>query len=537
MVKKTFSYGEDVLNIATCIALARGTCRGILSPRTREKILTAAGHVKNLVAQKRTVYGVNTGFGHLCNTKIDKKSLKALQENLLKSHSVGVGEALSEVLVRLMIILKVHALSQGYSGVSLLVVERLLYFLEEHLIPRVPEKGSLGASGDLAPLAHLSLPLIGLGELWDANKKAFVPSLDLLQKKKKQPIVLSPKDGLALINGTQFMGAHAVWGLWQLQNCLEHADLIAAMSIEAFMGSAEPFDARLHKIRPHVGAQFVADRMRYLLHGSGIMQTHINCERIQDPYSFRCIPQVHGASWNAWLHAKETTEVEINAVTDNPIIWDEHTTLNGGNFHGQPLALPLDYATLAAAEVGSVAERRIYQLSHGGYKGVPKLLIRESGLHSGFMILQYTAAALVSENKILTHPASADSIPSSLGQEDHVSMGAIGSRKLNEVVENVAHVLAIELLFSTQALSFRRPLRSSDIIEACHKQVRSKVSFVETDRCFYKDMEQAFGIVKAGALIETYYTMRKRDSTASKEAHNIFVQDRLPTSSPEMPLP
>ena len=518
MAKRVFSYGEDTLDLSTCLALGRGVCKGVLSVRAKERIAASAEHVQGFVRRQRTVYGVNTGFGHLCHTKINKTELLQLQENLLKSHSTGVGRSLDKPLVRLMILLKVHALARGHSGVSLAVVERLVYFLEEDLLPRVPEKGSLGASGDLAPLSHLSLPLIGLGELWDEDEKSYRPAMGVLRKRGKRPVVLAPKDGLALINGTQFMVSQGVWGLWRLYDNLEHADLLSAMSVEAFMGSASPFDARLHQLRPHAGGQFVARRMACLWQGSQIMQAHADCKRVQDPYSFRCIPQVHGASWDAWVHARGAIEIEMNAVTDNPVVWDGEQTLNGGNFHGQPIALPFDYVALAAAELGSIAERRIYQLSHGAYDGVPTLLTSEAGLHSGFMILQYTAAALVSENKVLAHPASVDSIPTSLGQEDHVSMGAIAARKLNEIASNVEHILSIELLFAAQAISYRRPLRSGAVIEACHKRIREGIAFAKEDRCFYEDIEKARDILRSRDLIALHHAAEKgAESTHNKK--------------------
>jgi histidine ammonia-lyase len=358
----------------------------------------------------------------------------------------------------------------------------------------VPEKGSVGASGDLAPLAHLFLPLIGLGECYRYNAvtRTFddaLPTKTIFGESGLSPLQLGPKEGLALINGTQFILSFAIKAVQRLQNCLDAADIIGSMSLEALSGTKAPFDKRLHDLRPFAGNQIVAERLRQLLAGSEIMQSHIDCGRVQDPYSLRCIPQVHGASRNAWAHLKELTEIELNSVTDNPIIFDEHTTLSGGNFHGQPLALPLDYACFAAAELGNISDRRCYLLLEGKW-GLPMLLMNDVGLNSGFMIPQYTTAALVTENKTLCFPASADSIPTSLGQEDHVSMGSISGRKLNQVIDNLEFILSIELLTSCQAIEFRRPLKSSVLLEAAHDFVRSSVSFASEDRVFAEDINR-----------------------------------------------
>jgi histidine ammonia-lyase len=366
-------------------------------------------------------------------------------------------------------------------------VERILWHIDNNIIPVVPEKGSVGASGDLAPLAHLFLPLIGLGEVFYKGKRC--PSQDVLNEFNLQPVSLSAKEGLALINGTQFILAFAIKAVRRLHNCLEAADIIGAMSLEALTGTKAPFDERLHALRPYQGNKLVAQRLRKLLEGSDIMQSHVDCGRVQDPYSLRCMPQVHGASRNAWLHLKELTEIEANAVTDNPIVLGEDDTISGGNFHGQPLALPLDYACFAAAEIGNISDRRCYLLLEGKW-GLPMLLMKNVGLNSGFMIPQYTTAALVTENKTLCFPASADSIPTSLGQEDHVSMGSISGRKLNTILDNLEFILAIELLSAAQAIEFRRPLKSSALLETAHDYVRGLVSFAEEDRIFANDINQ-----------------------------------------------
>jgi histidine ammonia-lyase len=412
---------------------------------------------------------------------------------------VGVGVPIPLEVAKLMLITKVQALAQGFSGVQLSTLERIIWHIDNDVIPVVPEKGSVGASGDLAPLAHLFLPLIGLGEVYYKGKRR--DSGSVLREAGLQPIQLGPKEGLALINGTQFILSFAVKAVQRMHNCLEAADIIGAMSLEALTGTKAPFDERLHELRPFKGNKLVAQRLRLLLSGSEIMQSHIDCGRVQDPYSLRCMPQVHGASRNAWLHLKEQTETELNAVTDNPIILGADDTISGGNFHGQPMALPLDYACFAAAEVGNISDRRCYLLLEGKW-GLPVLLMNNVGLNSGFMIPQYTTAALVTENKTLCFPSSADSIPTSLGQEDHVSMGSISGRKVNKVLDNLEYILAIELLSACQAIEFRRPLKSSALLEYAHDYVREFVSFASEDRIFADDINQVAGIIKDFSFVE-----------------------------------
>jgi histidine ammonia-lyase len=478
-----FKYGIDGLTVAKAEALAAGHLQGVLPYDAQQKIVQSQQFTAGMVAREETVYGVTTGFGVLANTKISAADTGVLQYKILQSHSVGVGAPVPPAIVRLMLLIKIQALAQGFSGVQLGTVERILWHLEQNILPVVPEKGSVGASGDLAPLAHLFLPLIGLGEVVYQNRK--YPTHELLKKFDLPPIALGPKEGLALINGTQFIAAYAVQAVTRLQNCLDAADIIGAMSLEALSGTKAPFDERLHWLRPFTGTQEVARRLRHLLHGSQIMQSHVDCGRVQDPYSLRCMPQVHGASRNACMHLKELTEIELNAVTDNPVIFGDDDVVSGGNFHGQPLALPLDYACFAAAEVGNISDRRCYLLLEGKW-GLPTLLMKHVGLNSGFMIPQYTTAALV--NKTLCFPASADSIPTSLGQEDHVSMGSISGRKLAQVLDNLEAILAIELLTACQAIEFRRPLKSSVLLEAAHDHVRNYVSFAEEDRIFANDI-------------------------------------------------
>jgi histidine ammonia-lyase len=502
-MSKIFNYGMDQLTVEKVIAIASGGSKAVLNEQAIQKIKISQQNVQQIVKDNKTVYGVNTGFGILANTPISEADTATLQYKILQSHSVGVGDPIPAEVAKIMMITKVHALAQGFSGVQLSTLERIIWHIENNVIPVVPEKGSVGASGDLAPLAHLFLPLIGLGEVWATNghEKTRINTNTFLKQKGLAPVQLGPKEGLALINGTQFILSFAVKAVQRMHNCLEAADIIGAMSLEALTGTKAPFDERLHELRPFKGSKLVAQRLRLLLHNSAIMQSHIDCGRVQDPYSLRCMPQVHGASRNAWLHLKELTEIELNAVTDNPIILGADDTISGGNFHGQPLALPLDYACFASAEIGNISDRRCYLLLEGKW-GLPMLLMKNVGLNSGFMIPQYTTAALVTENKTLCFPASADSIPTSLGQEDHVSMGSISGRKLNRVLDNLEFILAIELLSASQAIEFRRPHKSSEILEFAHDYVRSFVGFAEEDRIFADDINKVAGFIKDFSFVE-----------------------------------
>jgi len=463
--------------------------------------------LEDAIAGGGATYGVNTGFGKLASTRVPDDRLADLQRNLLLSHAVGVGAPIPRQIASLMLQLKIVALGQGCSGVSPRTFERLLTFAERDLVPTVPSRGSVGASGDLAPLAHMALPLIGHGAfiMQDGSER---PAADVLAEEGLEPIELQAKDGLALINGTQFMAAYGAVILHRATRLVRTADILGAMSLEALQGSATPFDARIHAVRPHPGQVTVAKNVRLLLSESEILESHRSCGKVQDPYSLRCIPQVHGASRDALSHAVNVVETEINSVTDNPLVFDGGDAsggdampdvLSGGNFHGQPLALVLDYAAIALAELASISERRTYLLLEG-HDGLPRLLMRETGLNSGFMIPQYTSAALVSENKVLCHPASVDSIPTSLGQEDHVSMGSVGAVKLWQVLENVENVLAIELLTAAQALDYRAPLRPGRGVEIAHQFVRGVVPHREADYLFQDDMRPCVDLVRTSAL-------------------------------------
>ena len=492
-----FAYGQDILTLPTAWQLTIGEEKGVLIPEVREQVEMSRYRVEVMASGNRAVYGINTGFGPLCDTRITAEETSQLQHNLLLSHAVGVGKPISTTLSKIMMIAKVHALSQGYSGIRLEVLQRILYFIEYDLIPVVPSQGSVGASGDLAPLAHLFLPLIGEGEFWGGED--IIPAREILTRHQLEPLSLAAKEGLALINGTQFILAHAVLGLHRMQYLLNLADVAGAMSLEGAQGSAAPFKEDLHQVRPFPGTQLVATRMRALLADSENLAAHLHCGRVQDPYSLRCIPQVHGASRSAWSHLNELVEIELNAVTDNPIVISDTEAISGGNFHGQPLALALDYATLAAAELGNISDRRCYLLLEGK-NGLPRMLTPHAGLHSGLMIPQYTTAALVTENKTLCFPASADSIPTSLGQEDHVSMGSISGRKFNQVLGNLEMILAIELMYAAQALSFRRPLRCSEWIEENLSLIREHVPKLGKDRLLKIDIDKMIRLVQKRVL-------------------------------------
>lgn len=450
-------------------------------------------------------YGINTGFGALATQRVSDEELTRLQRNLILSHAVGVGDLVPKEISRLMLQLKVHALGIGYSGISLQTLERLLFFLKNDLIPAVPSKGSVGASGDLAPLAHMSLPLLGLGQFWNNEGSDVVDASEIMRAHNLDPIELKPKDGLSLINGTQLMSAYGAYVLEKALHLFKLADIAAAMSLEALQGSIGPFDERIQEVRPHEGQKNVAENVRYLLQESEILESHRECGKVQDPYCLRCVPQVHGASRDAVNHAVSVVETEMNSVTDNPLVFQDGGILSGGNFHGQPLALAMDYAKIALAEIASIAERRTYLLLEG-HDGLPKLLMQETGINSGFMIPQYTSAALVSENKVLCHPSSVDSIPTSLGQEDHVSMGSISALNLLKVYENVEMVLAIELFTAAQALDFRKPLKPGNGVEIAHQFIRKTIPHAVEDHYFKDDINKAIQLIRNREIIKQVET-------------------------------
>ncbi|MBL7883814.1 MAG: histidine ammonia-lyase [Bacteroidia bacterium] len=464
-----------------------------LSEEAKNNILKCRAYLDNKMAsQKEPIYGINTGFGSLCNVSISDNDLEQLQKNLVMSHACGTGDEVPSEVVKIMLFLKIQALSYGKSAVQLATVERLVDFFNYDVLPVVYQQGSLGASGDLAPLAHLSLPLLGLGEVYYKEKKQ--DSAIVLKELNLEPIQLKSKEGLALLNGTQFMIAYGVWCLIQTKSISSAADKIGALSLEAFDGRLDPFKPHIHSIRPHKGQIQTAENIRFILEGSELIKRQK--EHVQDPYSFRCIPQVHGASKDTFDYVESIFITEMNSVTDNPTVFpDEDEIISGGNFHGQPLALALDFLAIALAELGNISERRTYQLI-AGLRGLPPFLVAKPGLNSGFMIPQYTAASIVSQNKQLCSPASVDSIVSSNGQEDHVSMGANAATKCYKVVENVQRILAIELLNASQAIEFRRPLKSSPTIEKIITDFRAVAPFIDQDVVMYSQINNSLQFIK-----------------------------------------
>ena len=463
--------GKDVL-------FAVKKCRDYLDKKTK--------------THKEPIYGVTTGFGSLCNVSISEKQLSQLQKNLMMSHACGLGDPVPEDVVRLMLLMKIKSLSYGNSGVQVVTIQRLADFFNNDVVPVVYQQGSLGASGDLAPLAHMCLPLIGLGEVWVNGEKR--PASEMLKKYGWKPVTLASKEGLALLNGTQFMNAFAVHNVLKARRLSKLADLVGALSLEAFDGRIEPFFAQIHDVRRHKGQVDTAAAFRKYLKGSAIIKR--KKEHVQDPYSFRCIPQVHGASKDAIEYVSRITFEEVNAVTDNPTVFpEEDLVISAGNFHGQPLALTQDFLAIAVAELANISERRTYQLI-AGKRGLPSFLVKKPGLNSGFMIPQYAAASVVSQNKQLCCPASVDSIESSQGQEDHVSMGANAATKAYRVMDNTERVLAIELFNAAQAFEFRRPLKSSAILEDFFKAYRKKVNFVEDDQVMYPLIQKSIDFLR-----------------------------------------
>ncbi|HNQ22428.1 MAG TPA: histidine ammonia-lyase [Phycisphaerae bacterium] len=478
-------------------ALGRPTCVQI-AEHVWERLEANCAAVRQIARGPAPAYGINTGFGPLCRKRISPDQVETLQGNLIVSHAVGVGDPAPPEVVRWMLLFKILALSHAVSGASRQTLEALCRLLEADMLPVVPTQGSVGASGDLAPLAHMVLPILGRGTVTLQGQQ--LPAADALTQFNLNPITLGPKEGLALINGTQFMSAYGAVLVICARRLLKHADLIATMSLEAMRGSLRPFDARLQELRPHRGARESAANVRKLMTDSQILPSHAQCERVQDPYSLRCVPQVHGASREAVHHAAEVMETEINSVTDNPVILGPEEVISGGLFHGQPLALVLDYLAMALAELASISERRIYLLLAGAEE-LPPLLMQNTGLNSGFMLPQYTAAALVSENKGLCMPACVDSIPTSLGQEDHVSMGARSAVKCMRVLENAETVLAIELMCAAQALDYRVPLQPGIGPRLAHGEVRRCIAHAEQDRLFGDDIQTSLALIRSQRLL------------------------------------
>lgn len=496
-MKSKHYISSDPLTISKIkVLLAQGTPLE-LSPESNIKIEDNYAYLHKKIEQDNAlIYGINTGFGSLCNTAIDPEHQAQLQTNLVRSHACGLGDEVPNEIVQIMLLLKIQSLSYGYSGVALSTVRRLLDFYNHGIYPVVYQQGSLGASGDLAPLAHITLALIGEGEVYYKDQK--IDAKELHQKLGWKPISLQAKEGLALLNGTQFMAAYGVYGVLIANDLAYWSDLIASLSLEAFNCNESPFDPRVHLVRPHNGQIKTAERIREFLHGSDLGAQPD--KKVQDPYSFRCIPQVHGATKDTLRFVSQTITTEINSVTDNPNVFDQDdVVISAGNFHGQPLALALDYLGIACAELASISERRIYQLI-SGQRGLPEFLVTHPGLNSGLMIAQYTAASIVSQNKQWATPASVDSIVSSNGQEDHVSMGANAATKCHKILDNVSSVLAIELMTAVQALEFRKDRTLGKTLEQVVYALREVVPALEQDRVLHHDIikarnfMQSFGI-------------------------------------------
>ena len=456
--------------------------------------------VEKILRGDKAVYGINTGFGSLSDIKIESSKLKQLQLNLIRSHSAGVGNDLSAEYVRAMMFLRAHNISLGYSGVRIEPINSLMFFINNNIIPLIPEKGSVGASGDLAPLAHLALCLLGEGSvMYDGKKRK---SIDVIKELNGPVLELEAKEGLALINGTQFMAALGCVGFKKVSDAVKHSDVIAALSLEGVAGTFAPFDKRISELRPHDGQKVVANNFINLSKGSKISESHKDCQRVQDPYSFRCIPQVHGAVRDAVSYLEKVLSTEINSVTDNPLVFDD-AIISGGNFHGEPIALALDFASIAITELSSISERRIDKLLTPAFNGgLPAYLAGDSGLNSGFMIAQYTAASLVNENRVLAHPSSVDNVPTSNNKEDHVSMGATGARKFLQIIENTEAVLAIELMTAAEACSNRKPLPTSKPLSRVMEMVRDVVEPLSQDRVLSGDISAVIELIRSGKILE-----------------------------------
>jgi len=493
--------GDGALTIDDVVRVARGRVRVGLSEAAVERMVQSRAWVDRVLESEKPVYGINTGFGDLSNILVPRERWESLQRNLILSHCTGVGERFSEDVCRAIILLRINSLIAGYSGIRTDTVERLVLLLNKDIYPVIPCKGSVGSSGDLAPLSHMAAVLLGEGLVVCDGKE--VKSAPVLEAAGISPVVLEAKEGLALINGTQAMTAVAALTLYDACNLMKTADIAAAMSLEALHGTRTAFDERIAMIRPHRGHDETAKNILAMTQDSGIMENHIDCEKVQDAYSLRCVGQVHGASKKALLHAIDTVCVEMNAVTDNPLVMaDTGEIISGGNFHGQPVALVMDYLKIALAEIGNISERRTSRLVDNKLSDLPAFLTSYPGVNSGFMILQYTAASLVSENKVLAHPASVDSIPTSANQEDHVSMGTIAARQAREILENVQYVLAIEILAAAQGIDFLSSDSPGIGTGAVHKAVRSIVSHLEDDRVLSPDILAIRDAIRDESIIE-----------------------------------
>lgn len=497
----TFRFGQD--SLTTSILFTQIVERKLdtkLGEETVERIKSFRAIIEKALESGRTIYGINTGFGYLSDVRIESDKLTQLQENLVRSHACGVGEYVSPEVVRGMLFLRVHTFSLGYSGISLECVKTILSFLEYDILPMIPSQGSVGASGDLAPLSHLALGLLGEGKV--LYKGNVVLAKDALKEAGIQPVKLKAKEGLSLINGTQFMTTLAAFAVEEARALFDSADIITALSLDAIRGTTRAFDERIHAIRPQKGQQKSAKRIRELfVDKDEIMESHLECGRVQDPYSFRCAPQVHGAAHDALEYVESKVNIELNSVTDNPLSFEGGDVISGGNFHGEPMAMAMDFLAIAAAEVGSISERRTEKLTNPNMSGLPAFLMKEGGLNSGYMIPHVVTAALVSENKVLSHPASVDSIPTSADKEDHVSMGPIAAWKARRILKNLSHILAIELLAACQGIDLLKPLVPNKKLKKVYDKVRSLSPGMEVDRSLHEDIVQVAELILRGELV------------------------------------
>jgi histidine ammonia-lyase len=502
---KEIVLGIDGMSLEDLVAVARDGAGVRLAKESEERIVKARTLIEQWVQQGKIIYGVTTGFGALSDVAISKEDTRQLQENILKSHAAGVGKVIDEATVRATMALRIKDLARGHSGIRLETVQHLIALLNKGAIPIVPEKGSVGASGDLAPLAHLCLVLIGQGEALYKGKR--ISGLDALKQCGMEPLHLAAGEGLALVNGTQLMTAIGGLSVFDAIRLSKMTDIAAAMSLEVLMGSRTEFDARIHQVRPHRGQAAAADNLSRITRGSEIVTSHKDCSRIQDAYTLRCSPQVHGASKDAIMYAENVVKTEMNSSTNNPLIFPESEEfLLGGNFHGQPVALAMDFLGMAIAELANISERRIERLVNPQLSGLPAFLVSDGGLNSGFMIAQYTAASLVSENKVLSHPASVDSIPTSANKEDHVSMGATAARKCREIVHNTEYVIAIEFLCGAQAMDLFTNMKPGQGTIRAYSTIRDTVPHLDKDRVLSKDIEAVVDLMRSGTILEEVET-------------------------------
>ena len=500
MTDRRLLLDGETLSLEEIRDVARGGVHVELAPEALARVERARALVDRVAAGEAAAYGINTGFGTLAEVRIDRKDLRTLQRNLLLSHAAGVGTPLPEPEARALLLLRCNVLAKGHSGIRPRTLQLALDMLNRGVIPVVPERGSVGASGDLAPLAHLALVLIGEGEAFVGGQR--FPGRAALARAGLEPVVLEAKEGLALVNGTQAMCAVGALALLRGEALSEAADLAGAMTLEGLLGSHRPFIPQIQAVRPHPGQIAVAEHLRTLLRDSQIVESHADCSKVQDPYSLRCMPQVHGAARDGLSHARRVLSIEVNSATDNPLVFPgEDLIVSGGNFHGQPVSLALDVLAIACTQLSSISERRVEQLVNPALSGLPPFLAKNSGLNSGFMIAQVTSAALVAESRVLSHPASVDSIPSSAGREDHVSMGMTAALKARQVVEFTRSCLAVEVLVAAQALDFRKPLRAGRGVAAAHAAVRQVVPSMEEDREIHRDIEAVSALIDSGALL------------------------------------